>query len=95
MRPRARVTSKGQVTIRKDVRGRWGLRPGDEIADQSLLLYLPPQAQAEVTNTVYPRARKPQEPQESRRMMEKRERVAGQLLQPQDILTIINSCPAV
>jgi antitoxin PrlF len=31
MRPRARVTSKGRVTIPKDVRERLGLKPGDEI----------------------------------------------------------------
>jgi antitoxin PrlF len=31
MSPRARITSRGQVTIPKDVRERLGLRPGDEI----------------------------------------------------------------
>jgi AbrB family looped-hinge helix DNA binding protein len=31
MRPRARVTSRGQVTIPKNVRERLGLKPGDEI----------------------------------------------------------------
>ena len=29
--PKARITSKGQVTIPIDVRSRLGLRPGDEI----------------------------------------------------------------
>ncbi len=29
---RAKVTSKGQITIPKDVRERLGLRPGDEVA---------------------------------------------------------------
>lgn len=31
MTARAKITSKGQVTIPKDVRERLGLRPGDEI----------------------------------------------------------------
>ncbi len=29
---RAKVTSKGQITIPKDIRERLGLRPGDEVA---------------------------------------------------------------
>ena len=29
--PKSRITSKGQVTIPRDVRERLGLRPGDEI----------------------------------------------------------------
>ena len=29
--PKAKLTSKGQITIPKDVRARLGLRPGDEI----------------------------------------------------------------
>lgn len=29
--PRTKITSKGQVTVPKDVRERLGLRPGDEI----------------------------------------------------------------